>query len=96
MISIKKIIDWKIGRFDEIVIIANSIHSKKIPIHDPQDNQKICDLGLQIDGKTNPNSVIPLTIKSSPVSKTVFFKATVIALNAGLTEKLHERFSDFF
>jgi hypothetical protein len=90
VISISQKIDWKIACFDEGFLIKNSIHSKKIPIINPRDDQKICDLSLQMFNYSSSSNNFIFTIESSPVSEAIIFEASVALLDSRMTGKLHE------
>jgi hypothetical protein len=93
MIEITKNIDWKIGHFKEAFAIfnKNTIQSKEIPISDPQDNEKICDLSFSLERDFVGSIVV--TFGSTPVSKPIFFKAAVIL--AKIHKKLEFDFIKF-
>jgi hypothetical protein len=94
MISISKIIDWKIACFDEGFLTKNSIHSKKIPIINPRNDQKICDLSLQMFNYSSSSKDFQFTLNSTPVSEAIFFEASVALLDSRMTGKLREEKCD--
>ncbi len=87
MISISKKIDWKIALFAENFLDGNMVQARKFPIINQRDKRKICDLYLLIK---NREGSFQFTIKSSPVSETTFFTASVDFLNAESSDKLDE------
>jgi hypothetical protein len=89
MISISKKIDWKIVCFEGF-LTKNSIYSKKIPIINPRDEQRICDLKLQLFTYSSSSNNLQFNIESTPVSEAIFFEASVALLDSQMTGKLHE------
>ncbi len=96
LITVSKKIYWKIAHFDKIVEIpGQKIQSKWVPINDPRDNRKICDLNLQIykdceDEDEDDIDDIYFKIDSTPVAESIVLEANVAVFDAKMKEKLHE------
>jgi hypothetical protein len=85
VISISKVIDWKIALFAENFLDGNVTQIKKFPIINQRDDKKICDLKLRIENSSNS---FQFTIESSPVSLAIFFAASVDFLNSETSDTL--------
>jgi hypothetical protein len=94
LITVSKKIDWKIAHFDKIAETpGQKIQSKWVPIIDPRDNRKICDLNLQIYKEYDDEDDIDdiyFKIDSTPVAESIVLEANVAVFDAKMKEKLHE------
>ncbi len=88
-------IDWKIGGFVDGFLNGKVIQSKTIPIINPRDNQKICEMSFEMYSSGSAGSILFYIDSATPVSETIFFEATVAIFDATMTEKLHEAKSAF-
>jgi hypothetical protein len=72
---------------DDDFLAGNVVQARKFPIVDQRNIKKICNINLLIK---NREGSFQFTIKSSPVSETVYFTASFDFLNAESGVKLDE------